>query len=315
MPRPSIRYLVLLLGGLSLFQTACHRGATASTFLSLFGLQQRPIVIALVAQPGVLDPFTPHEKLRQALGDSIHRPVRFDLCLPVQLTPNLLLGFYDLAIVPPAYYLDMSNRDRFPIMAITVDETGKAVHSAVLVAPANSELQTVADLKGRKIGFGPTNDARTHHAGLALLKEHGIEKNDMSLSLLPVPGSLRHYPTMRDVALAIQNGSLDAGFIDEQAFESFPEHSDLEDEPARDRLRVIARTKPVPDLLVIQSPKAKPEVVEQVSEFLLAAGKTHPEALRPLLLTAYEKPTADLCSWSVPRDESGASPPDQASPQ
>lgn len=298
MPPKMIRPIALSLCIVSLSLTACTRGATGSTFLSLIGIEQRPIVVALIAQPGILDPFTPNEKLREALSADIKRPVRFDLCLPVQLTPNLLLGFYDLAIVPPSYYAELSNPERFPIVAATVDASGKVAHSAVLVVPASSTVQNIEELKGQRIGFGPATDARTHHAGLTLLKEHGLEKTDTSLSLLPVPGSLRHYPTMRDVALATQNGSIEAGFIDEEAFDQFAEHSDAEDEPARDRLRVIGRTKPVPDLLVIRSPKANPEMVERVSEFLLAAGKNHPDALRPLLVTAYEKPSAELCAWS-----------------
>lgn len=297
------RRFAVLGGAVFILLTACHRGATTSSFLSLFGLRERPLVVALVAQPGVLDPFTPHEKLRQAMSESLGRPVRLDLCLPVQLAPNLQMGFYDLAIVPPAYYVEMSNRDRCPILAATVDELGQVAHSAVLVVPAQSDAQAVIDLKGRKIGFGPTSDARTHHAGLTLLKENGIEKTDMSLSLLPVPGSLRHYPTMRDVALAIQNGSLDAGFIDELVYNEFMEQGGADDEPVRDRLRVIARTKPVPDLLVIQSPKISPAVAKQVLDFLIEAKLNHPDALRPLLLTAYERPSPDLCSWSQPESE------------
>ena len=298
MPRTHLRGTALLLCLLGFWQTGCHRGATGSTFLSLFGLKERPVVVALVAQVGVMDPFTPHEELRKAMSASIKRPVRLDLCLPMQLAPNLQLGFYDFAIVPPSYYVEMSNHDRYPIVAATVDDTGRVSHPAVLVVPTGSPIQTIEELRGKKVGFGPSTDARTHHAGMHLLNEHGIAKKDLSLALLPVPGSLWHYPTMRDVALAIQNGSVDAGFIDEEKFDLFAAHSDLEGEPARDQLRIIGRTKPVPDLLVIQSPKTKPEIVTQVQTFLLAAGKEHPEALRPLLLTAYEKPSAELCAWS-----------------
>ncbi len=287
-----------LIVGLLFAQAGCHRGAGGASFLSLFGLSKKPVVVALVAQPGVLDPFTPHEKLRMAMGETIDRPVRFDLCFPIQLEPNLKLGFHDFAIVTPACYAELNDRERFEILAAGVDESGQVAHSAVLVVAADSEIDDVSKLRGKKVAFGPRNDARTHHAGLVLLGEHGIQKKDLSLSLLPMPGSLKHFSNMREIALAVQNGDFDAGFIDEVAFDEFEQSSDVEGEPARDRLRMIARTIPVPGMLVIQSPKAKPETVRQVTDFLLTAGQTHPEALRPLLLSAYQKPTAKLCAWS-----------------
>jgi ABC-type amino acid transport substrate-binding protein len=290
--------IALLSVGLLGAQIGCHRGAGGASFLSLFGLSDKPVVIALVAKAGTLDPFTPHEKLRQAMSTSIRRPVRLDLCLPITLEPSLKLGFYDFALVTSACYAEMGDRQRFEIVAASVDESGRVTHPAVLVVAADSQIKTVEDLRGRKVAFGPRSDARTHHAGLALLKEHGLEKSDLSLSLLPVPGSLKHFSSMSEIALAVQKGEFDAGFIDEPAFEEFERGPTAEGTPDRDKLRVIARTMSVPDMLVIQSPKADPETVRTVSDFLWSAGQTHPEALRPLLLSAYQKPTARLCAWS-----------------
>jgi hypothetical protein len=287
----------LLLVGLLVAQVGCHRGAGGASFLSVFGLSEKPVVVALVAKPGTLDPFAPHEKLRRAMGESIKRPVRLDLCLPVSLGPNLKLGFYDFALVTPAQYAEMRDRQQFEILAASVDEDGHAAHPALLVVAADSAVGQVADLRGKKVAFGPRDDARTHHAGLTLLSEHGLEKSDLSLALLPVPGSLRHFAKMRDLALAVQRGECDAGFIDEPAFEELERGSTTGDAPDRDKLRVIARTMPVPNMLVIQSPKADPELAHTVAEFLLSAGREHPEALRPLLVSAYRRPAANVHAW------------------
>jgi ABC-type phosphate/phosphonate transport system substrate-binding protein len=279
--------------GLLFSQGGCQSGAGGASFLSLFGLSKKPLVIALVAEPGVLNPFAPHEKLRKAMSDTIERPVRLDLCLPVQLEPNLTLGFYDLAIVTPACYAETHHRERFRIIAVTLDESGRAARSAVLAVAANSEIKAIEDLRGKRVAFGPRDDARTHHAGLAVLHEHGIRKTDLSLELLPLPGSLKHCRTMRDVAQSVLSGDCAAGFIDEDAFDAFPQSAD-QNEPARDRLRVIARTMPTPEKLVIQSPKVKPETVRKVTDFLLSVDQKHPEALRPLLLSAYKEPGEEL---------------------
>ena len=192
----------------------------------------------------------------------------------------------------------MRDRQRFEILAVSVDRAGHPARPAVLVVAADSEIKNVAELRARKVAFGPRHDARTHHAGLALLSEHGLKKSDLSLSLLPLPGSLKHFSNARQIALVVQDGDYDAGFIDELAFEEFERGPVAEDAPDRDQLRVIASTVPVPDLLVIQSPKVDQQVVRAVTDFLLAVDQTHPEALRPLLLSAYQKPTAKLCAWS-----------------
>jgi phosphonate transport system substrate-binding protein len=294
-PKPRLAVTLVSIAGL-VAQAGC-RGAGGASFLNLFGLSQKPVVIALLADPATLDPFAPHEKLRLAMSETIRRPVRLDLCLPIALEPNLKLGFYDFALVTPACYVQMRDRQRFEVLAASVDRAGRVAYPAVLVVSADSELNDVADLRGKKVAFGPRPDARTHHAGLALLSKHGLEKNDLSLSLFPLPGSLRHFSEMREIALAVQNGDFDAGFIDEPAFQEFEYGPVAEDAPDRDQLRVIARTLPVPDLLVIQSPKVDRQVARNVTDFLLAVDQTHPEALRPLLLSAYQKPTAKLCAW------------------
>lgn len=308
--RSKVRSAAALVGvGLLAIQAGCHRGAGGASFLSLFGLSEKPIVVALLAKSGTLDLFTPHEKLRLAMSETIKRPVRLDLCLPVVLEPNLKLGFYDFALVTPACYAEMHDRQRFEILAAAVDRAGRQAHPAVLVVSADSEIGDVAELRGKKVAFGPRHDARTHHAGLALLSEHGVRKSDLSLSLLPVPGSLKHFAGARETALAVQSGDYEAGFIDEPAFDEFERGPAAEGEPDRDQLRVIARTLPVPDLLVIQSPKVDQRVARSVIDFLLTVDQTHPEALRPLLLSAYQKPTAKLCAWT---EQLGGSPPADA---
>jgi ABC-type phosphate/phosphonate transport system substrate-binding protein len=175
-----------------------------------------------------------------------------------------------------------------------VDDAGRAARSAVLAVAADGNIEKVEDLRGKTVAFGPRDDARTHHAGLALLREHGLEKSDLSLSLLPIPGSLKHLANMRDIAQSVINGSSDAGFIDEAAFETLMQGAEVEEEPARDKLRVIARTMPVPEKLVIRSPKVDQATVDKVTDFLLTAGEKHPEALHALLFSAYRKPTEGM---------------------
>lgn len=293
--RSSVRYVlaVLFLGGLA-FQTGCQSGGHGAGFLSLIGLSKKPVVISLGVEPGVLNPFANHEKLRKALEDSIGRPVQLRLSFPIQLEPNLELGFYHFAAVTPGDYLAMPKREKFEPIVVSVDESGREARLAVLVVRADSTIQSIEELRGKTLGFGPAEDARTHQAGLALLREHGIEKADLSLGIVPLPGSLKHFPKMRDIAQSVINQSSDAGFIDEAAFEALPETADVEGEPSRDKLRVIGRTVALPGKILIRSPKAEQAIVDQVAQFLLTADQNCPDALKPLFISAFHAPSEEV---------------------
>lgn len=287
------------------FQTGCQSGGQGAEFLSLIGLSKKPIAISLGVEPGVLNPFANYEKLRKALEDSVGRPIQLRLALPIQLEPNLELGFYQFAIITPGDYIAMSKRDKFEPVVVSVDESGRDARSALLVVRAGSPIQSIEELRGKTLAFGPAEDARTHQAGLALLRKHGIKKTDLSLEIVPLPGSLKHFPDMRSVAQSVINQSSDAGFIDEAAFEAFDEATDVEGEPARDKLRVIGRTVALPGKILIRSPKTDQAIVDQVAQFLLAADKNCPDALKPLFISGFRVPSADVMAACKSLVESG----------
>jgi ABC-type phosphate/phosphonate transport system substrate-binding protein len=112
--------------------------------------------------------------------------------------------------------------------------------------------------------------------------------------VLPVPGTLKHLPDMRAVAQTVLAGGAAAGFIDEAAWETLPERQTKEGAPARDKLRVIARTCALPDSLIVASAKLDPATAERVQAFLLAIGHQHPDVLRPLAVSGYQAPAAGL---------------------
>jgi ABC-type phosphate/phosphonate transport system substrate-binding protein len=120
-----------------------------------------------------------------------------------------------------------------------------------------------------------------------------MQKTDLALELLPLPGSLKHMPNASAVAQSVINNSFDAGFIDQRDWEALPAGA-ADDEPTRDKLRVLARTIRLPDRLVLASPKLAQETVTQVRDFLLKADQEHPQTLHPLQVSAYQVPSVEL---------------------
>ncbi len=308
---------LLLAVALSLL-TGCH--STGVRFLSLIGLEKQPLSVALVAgQPTeavaeALNPFPAYAALQKALSEQLGRPVAVDVCFPFQVDSSLVSGWYDLAVVTPSQYAGLTEPQSLRVLAIPLDQQHRPARSAVLVVSAGSPVQTMPELRGRAVAFGPPGDSRTHYAALLLLQEAGLKKTDLALDLLPVPGSLKHLPDMRSVAQTVIAGSAAAGFIDEAAWAAFPTHSAQAGEPAQDKLRALARTRALPDSLVVASPKLDAATADRVQAFLLAAGTEHPDALEPLALSGYQTPTADLLSACRSLSSAERAPAPQAPP-
>jgi ABC-type phosphate/phosphonate transport system substrate-binding protein len=289
-------------------------------FLNFITLQKNPLVLALVTENRatsdgplrVLDPFGPYGPLQSAMAHELHRTVALDLCFPLQLQPCLETGLYHAAVVSPIQYARLSDPQCFPVIAVPADEGGPISRAALLVVPADSPVESVDELRGKTVAFGPAGDSRTHYAALELLAEHGLQKTDLSLELLPIPGSLKHLPGTREVVASVINGSSAAGFVDEGQWQELPECSGPEDGVARDKLRVIARTAALPDSLVIASPKLDSQTFARTQAFLINADNTHPEALRPLHIQRYEVPSDELLTACRSLAHSGATRPSPA---
>lgn len=288
--------LLLPLAGCLLTLVACQ--STGSRFLRLIGVQKDPLAIALVMRGDpddtlkLLNPFAPYQPLQKSMSESLARPVSVDVCFAFQVESGLQTGWYDLAVVTPAQYAYLAGeRNQAPrVIAAPLDVQGRVARPAVLIVPTNSELQRPDQLKGTSVMFGRVNDARTHLGALAFLREHGVKKTDLSLDMLPVPGSLKHRPNSRAVAQAVMNYSAEAGFIDHAAWMAFPESDDREEEPARDKFRVIGQTADYPSRLIIAGSKLDNETFKEVQAFLLAVGDVQPEVLEPLEASGYAVP-------------------------
>jgi ABC-type phosphate/phosphonate transport system substrate-binding protein len=294
-----------------------------SRVLSVIGLSKQPLVLALATEnrPTAalepLNPFPPYAALQKALSDELQRPVALEMCFPFQIGLGLNSGLYNVAVVDATEYARLSKTEAPRVLAVSVDKQGHFERSAVLVVAAGSPIRNVSELRSKVVAFGPLDDARTHLAALQLLQHEGLAKTDLSLELLPVPGSLKHMPNGRAVVQSIMNGSLDAGFVDEADWDALPERAAQTDEPDRSRLRGIARTCPVPDRIVVASPKLAADVADRVHTFCVTVGSEHPDAVKPLGIAGYQLPDMDVIeAWRklILPGESQAAPSEEPAP-
>ncbi|MCH8808150.1 MAG: phosphate/phosphite/phosphonate ABC transporter substrate-binding protein [Planctomycetes bacterium] len=301
MPRETLRYAGFLMLTVLLATTGCR--SAGLRLLNLIGIKKDPIMVLFVLddehEPPKdirewINPAAPYEPLLAAMERELGRPVGYDMCFSFQLAPCLNTGLSHLAVVSASQYVEVLDHGEFEVLAVAIDDKGRSARSALLVVPAESGIRGLDDLRKKRIAFGPNGDARTHHAAWKLLREHGLDKTDLALELLPLPGSLKHMPHMRAIAQSVINHSSDAGFVDEGAWEAFPESDPREGEPARDKLRVVARTVAVPNQLILRSPKLDDPGAKSVRAFLMSVGAKSPEALDALPNAGYGPASAEL---------------------
>lgn len=310
---------VLLAGGLC---GCAGAGATGTRFLSFVGVQQKPVAIALVVDSGsqatlaALNPFPEYGALRRALQDTLDRPVTIEPCFAFQAASGLESEWFNLAFVTAAQYAGFAHADQLHVLAIATGNDGATAESAVLIVRANSAFQDVAQLRNQVVAFGPEYDTLTHVAALQLLREHGLEKTDLSLELLPIPGALKHFANARSVAQSVANNSSAAGFVAASAFADMPLHSSDASIPGQDEFRVIAATQAYPRGLVIASPKLSAADAAKIRHALLQLAQTNPAALEPMGVTGYTLPPEDLITRCRTLTEAASTTaPAEAAPQ
>jgi ABC-type phosphate/phosphonate transport system substrate-binding protein len=278
------------LAALVLFVTGCQ--STGLRLLNLMGLEPHPLSVALVADRPTdavqaVNPFAAFKPLQAALADELGRPVAVDVCFSFQVESGFATGWYDLAVVTPTQFARLKDPAAVRTLCVAVDRQGRTARSALLVVPAESQVQSVQDLRGRVVAFGPAEDGITHHGAVQYLRSQGLWPEDLALDLLPIPGSLRHYADGRATADALLSGSAAAGFIDEADWQDLPETGDG---APRDQLRIVARTPALPIKLLIASPRLDPATADAVRDFALRVGTTRPDALAGLPISGYQEP-------------------------
>lgn len=282
-----------LLSVLLMSQSGCIRQSVLALG-HVFGT--KPIAIGIVTENPIdmIVPFTAYDGLCRRLSKETGRNVVAQPCAPFQVESYLESGFYQFAVVTPAQYARLSNRDALTVVAAPKDSEERLARAALLLVASDSDYHEVTQLRNKLIAFGPSGNSRTHIAALELLKEHGIGRDAIKTDMLPIPGSLRHVADARAIVRSVASGGSDAGFIDEADWQTSAEAANSTSIASPERFRVIGRTIALPDALIVASPKTPQEVIDQVRRFLIAASQDNMDVLEPLKISGYVHVSDDL---------------------
>lgn len=209
------------------------------------------------------------EYLSEKLGYDVNVTLATDYSTIVEAMAS---GQVDLGIMPPAAYVQARNQDAAEAILTSElqsynDETGEPEEGVMsgtfkgeILVKSDSDIQSLEDLKGKKIATLSPNSASGYIYPVAEMKEMGIDPTtDCTLTTVnDIPSEMT----------SVLNGQQDACFVFEGArysyADKFSENDLMED------LRVLYLTEgDIPNDAIAVQPDMDPELKEKIKETFL----------------------------------------------
>ena len=227
------------------FGIACSRSAEPPV------AELPTIQLAITDVSGLEGLETEYEEFRLALADALETEVEF---YPVEnsaaATVGLKQGNIDLALAGPSEYIVINSQtNAVPVVAVT-----RPNYRSVIAVPTNSDIASVADLKGTAIAMSDIGSTSGHLGPTYILIEAGLDpKTDVTAQMLGDDGS----------AAAIKAGEVEAWGG------SATDYADLIDDGSGG-FKVLVEGELLPSDVLIASSSLDPVAVELIKERLLA---------------------------------------------
>jgi len=313
--RTQLLRAVLAAGLLPLIVAGCQDQKFTATVLNPLNLKlpflpyQKPVRIGIVHESaGIFDPSTwdiaqvgsPWTPLASRLQRHLRKPVQVEDLAAFQVAAHLQSGRIDFAFLAAEDYVKLA--DEFGSLGEIIAVSEVRTRRGLIVTKANSPVQSLADIRGRRFSFGPANDPVLSDAAKAALEAGGVPLDSLQKEVLPVPGSFQHHISSNESAFEIVHGlGTDAGVIEKSEYDAYPETggSFLLRKFSKANFRVLGETAPLRVKTISEGPfiaskETAPELKDDVREFLLAANRREQPALHAMGLSAFRAPSPNV---------------------
>ncbi len=154
--------------------------------------------------------FTP---LINYLGEELGKPVRLVIAKDyAEHIRRVGEDKLDLAYLGPASYVEMVEQYGSKPLLARQEIQGKPTFRGALILPAQSGINSLQDLKGKRFAFGSPHSTMSHLVPRYLLLEAGLGGEDFSFNFLG---------NHEDVALGVLMGEFDAGAVKEAVYHKY----------------------------------------------------------------------------------------------
>jgi len=221
---------------------------------------------------------------------------------PFQISPHLESGWLAFALLSDEQCEAVTKEN---LQCHAIARASAIERTGLIVAKADSDIQSIGDLAGQRFAFGPHSDPVLHYAAAAALRAEGVSIDKIQREVLPVVNTLQYHISSAEAAKEVAYGTTPAGVIDQAEYEAYPETGGrlFPLKFSKDQFRVLGRTKPVEVGPFVASAKADEALVESVREFLLSAGAKRPNVTTSLGIAAFTgvaSTSTDACGRAKP---------------
>jgi phosphonate transport system substrate-binding protein len=221
------------------------------------GTAAKPLRVILVpadggTEDGTKKDFQPiFSAIEQATGLKFDLKVGQNYSSVVEAMCN---GAADIAWYGPVTYLQAKSRGCAELLALAVSK-GQSVYYSGLFARADSGINAVADLKGKRVALGDVNSTSSFAVPVAMMMSAGVQPA-RDLATINLAGS------HANVLKALSEGLVDAGGASFDSFEKAVNSNAID--PSK--IKVIAKSAPIPYPPLAIHPKVKPAIKAKLRE-------------------------------------------------
>lgn len=214
------------LSGFGAFAQAQHDGSSA-----------KPLRVILVPADGGTEDGT--KKDFQPIFGAIGQSTGLNFDIKVGQSYGAVIeamcnGAADIAWYGPASYLQAKARGCSELLALAVRD-GESVYYSGIFARTNAGIDSVADLKGKRIALGDVNSTSSFNVPVAIMIAGGVDPARQA-------GAINMAGSHANVLKALAEGLVDAGGASFDSFEKAVNAKALD--PSQ--VKVIAKSKPIP---------------------------------------------------------------------
>lgn len=201
------------------------------------GSAEKPLRVVLIPADGGTEDGT--KKDFQPIFDAIsqHTGLKFDIKVGQSynaVVEAMCNGAADIAWYGPASYLQARNRGCAELLALAVKH-GESVYYSGIFARKDAKINSIADLKGKRIALGDVNSTSSFNVPVAMMLANGINPAKDAASV-NMAGS------HANVLKALSEGLVDAGGASFDSFEKAVNQKAID--PSK--IKVVVKSDPIP---------------------------------------------------------------------
>ncbi|MGB3681533.1 MAG: phosphate/phosphite/phosphonate ABC transporter substrate-binding protein [Rubrobacteraceae bacterium] len=223
-----------------------------------------------------------YQPLEDYLAGEIGREVEVSVPATYNAVVEALVsGELDMAYFGGLTYVQARQRaDVTPLVTEVNPRTGTTKYRSLIIAPADSDIESVEDIEGRDFAFGSVSSTSGSLYPSIMLKKAGIDyRTDL--------GEFTYTGGHDTTAQAVANGRVDAGGLEDRIFYDLRDEGTIEE----GSVKIIAESEPIEGYPWVVRDSLSDEDRQALLDAYL--NMEDPELLDLMRAESYEQVTAD----------------------